>query len=52
MIPLNPALSLKLFTVASAFENKIAMPDTNFYCERGSLKIGEHIIREADLEEI
>ena len=48
--PFEPGSVFKTFTVASAFENKIAMPDTNFYCERGSLKIGEHIIREADLE--
>ena len=26
------------------------MPDTNFYCERGALKVGEHVIREADLK--
>ena len=48
--PFEPGSAFKTFTVASAFENKIAMPDTNFYCERGALKIGEHVIREADLE--
>ena len=48
--PFEPGSAFKTFTIASAFENKIAMPDTNFYCERGALKIGEHIIREADQE--
>ena len=48
--PFEPGSVFKTFTVASAFENKIAMPDTNFYCERGALKVGEHVIREADLK--
>lgn len=46
--PFEPGSSFKTFTVISAFENKIATADTSFYCERGHLKVEDHIISEAD----
>lgn len=46
--PFEPGSTFKTFTIASALENGIARPDTNYYCERGQLQIGNHIIREAE----
>jgi len=46
--PFEPGSTFKLMTVASALENKIARPDTNFYCEHGRLKVEDHIIKEAE----
>lgn len=46
--PFEPGSVFKIFTVASALEFKIAKPDTNYYCERGQLRIGDHIINEAE----
>ena len=46
--PFEPGSTFKLFTAASALENKIATPDTNYYCEEGRLKISGHVIREAE----
>lgn len=46
--PFEPGSTFKSFTVASALEHKIARPDTNYFCELGRLKVGDHIISEAD----
>lgn len=46
--PFEPGSTFKVFTVASALENKIARIDTNYYCERGQLKVEDHIITEAE----
>jgi len=46
--PFEPGSSFKVFTVAAAIENKIIRPDTNYYCEKGRLRIGSHFIGEAD----
>jgi cell division protein FtsI/penicillin-binding protein 2 len=46
--PLEPGSIMKVFTVAAALEEKIARPDTNYYCERGKLRIGDHTINESD----
>lgn len=46
--PFEPGSTFKSFTVASALENRIARRDTNYYCERGRLRIGRHIITEAE----
>ena len=46
--PFEPGSIFKIFTMASALEFKIARPDTNYYCERGSLRIGDHYINEAE----
>lgn len=49
--PFEPGSTFKTFTVISAFENKIATPETSFYCERGRLKVDDHIISESDSSE-
>ncbi len=46
--PFEPGSNFKTITVISAFENKIATADTSFYCERGRLKVEDHIISEAE----
>lgn len=46
--PFEPGSTFKTFTVASALENKIARPDTNYYCEEGRLRIDGHWITEAE----
>lgn len=46
--PFEPGSNFKTITVVSAFENKIATSDTSFYCEKGRLKVEDHIISEAE----
>lgn len=46
--PIEPGSTFKTFTIASALENNVAREDTNYYCERGQLRVGNHIIREAE----
>lgn len=46
--PFEPGSTFKLFTAASALENKIATPNTNYYCEGGKLRVSGHIINEAE----
>jgi cell division protein FtsI (penicillin-binding protein 3) len=46
--PFEPGSIFKTLTVASAMENKIVRDDTNYFCERGRLKVGKHIITESD----
>lgn len=50
--PFEPGSTFKTFTVVSAFENKIATADTSFYCERGRLKVEDHIISEAESKKL
>jgi len=49
--PIEPGSILKAFVIASSLEQKIAKPDTNYYCEKGSFKVGKHIINEAEAHE-
>lgn len=46
--PFEPGSTFKTFTVASALENDIARPDTNYYCEEGRLLLDGHWITEAE----
>ena len=46
--PFEPGSTLKTLTIASALENKIARSDTNFYCEQGRFRVGNHVITEAE----
>tara|TARA_R110002072_G_scaffold288917_1_gene455491 strand:+ start:171032 stop:172942 length:1911 start_codon:yes stop_codon:yes gene_type:complete len=46
--PFEPGSTMKAFTVSSVLENKIATPETSYFCERGSFKVDDHIISEAD----
>jgi cell division protein FtsI (penicillin-binding protein 3) len=46
--PIEPGSTFKIFTVASALENKLATPETNYYCEQGRYLVGDHYINEAE----
>lgn len=46
--PIEPGSTFKTVTISSALENNIINMDTNYYCERGKLKVGNHTIREAE----
>jgi len=46
--PIEPGSTFKTFTIISGLENNIAKKDTAFYCERGRLKVEDHIISEAE----
>jgi cell division protein FtsI (penicillin-binding protein 3) len=46
--PIEPGSTFKIFTVASALENKLATPETNYYCEQGKYLVGDHYISEAE----
>lgn len=47
----EPGSTMKTFVVATALRDGIVKPNTKFYCEKGSFKIGNHIIREAESKE-
>lgn len=44
--PFEPGSAFKTFTVLSALENKVANSNTNYYCERGRLRVENHLITE------
>lgn len=46
--PFEPGSVMKALTIASALENKVVTPDTNYFCEHGKLKVEDHIISEAE----
>jgi cell division protein FtsI (penicillin-binding protein 3) len=46
--PFEPGSTFKTLTVAAALENNIVRPDTNYYCEKGKFRVGNHFIRESD----
>lgn len=49
--PFEPGSIFKTLTVASALENKIATPETKFFCEYGRMKVQNHWISEAESHE-
>ena len=49
--PFEPGSIFKTFTVASVLENKVATAGTSYFCERGRLKVEDHIISEAEAKE-
>lgn len=46
--PFEPGSTFKALTIASAIENNIVRPSTNYYCEQGRLKVENHWITEAE----
>lgn len=46
--PIEPGSIFKTLTIASALEHNIVKPDTNYYCENGKFKVGNHYIKESD----
>jgi len=49
--PFEPGSIFKTLTFASALENKIASPETKFFCEYGKMKVQNHWISEAETHE-
>lgn len=49
--PFEPGSIFKTLTIASALENKIAKPETKFYCEGGKMRVQNHWISEAETHE-
>ncbi len=46
--PFEPGSTFKSFTIASALENNIVRPDTNYYLDHGRLVVEGHTISEAE----
>jgi cell division protein FtsI (penicillin-binding protein 3) len=46
--PFEPGSVFKSLTIASAIENNVVMSNTNYFCERGKFKVGNHYISESD----
>lgn len=46
--PFEPGSIFKTLTIASGLKNRLIKPDTNYFCERGKLKVGSHVISESD----
>lgn len=46
--PFEPGSVFKSITIASALENNVVMSNTNYFCERGKFKVGNHYITESD----
>lgn len=44
----EPGSTMKTFVVAAALREKLLQPNSKIYCENGSFKVGDRIIREAD----
>jgi cell division protein FtsI (penicillin-binding protein 3) len=49
--PFEPGSAFKLFTVGSAFENKVATLTSTYFCEQGKMTIDGHTISEAESHE-
>lgn len=47
----EPGSTMKAFVIASALRDGVIQPNTKFYCEKGSFKIGKHTISEAESNE-
>lgn len=45
---LEPGSVFKTLTIASALENNVVKTDTNYFCERGRYRVGNHYIKESD----
>lgn len=46
--PFEPGSVFKSLTIASALENNVVTEDTNYFCERGKFRVGNHYITESD----
>lgn len=48
---LEPGSTMKTFVIATALKSKLIKPNTKFYCEKGSFRVGDKIIHEAETKE-
>ena len=46
--PFEPGSIFKTLTVVSALENKVATAQKKYFCEYGQLRVGNHVISEAE----
>ena len=42
----EPGSTMKIFTASAAVESGLVTPETTFYCENGSFRIGGHVIHD------
>lgn len=47
----EPGSTMKTLVIASALRDGVIQPNTKFFCENGSFKVGDKIIREAEAKE-
>lgn len=47
----EPGSTMKTLLIASALRDGLIQPNTKFFCENGSFKVGDKIIREAEAKE-
>ncbi|MBS1970105.1 MAG: transpeptidase family protein [Bdellovibrionales bacterium] len=47
----EPGSTLKTFVIASALRQGLVAPNTKFFCENGSFRIGDKVIHEAETHE-
>lgn len=47
----EPGSTMKTFVIAAALRDGLVQPNTKFYCEKGSFRVGDRIIREAEAKE-
>jgi len=44
--PFEPGSTMKIFSAAAAIESGICTPNTIFFCENGSFKVGKHTVHD------
>ena len=44
----EPGSTMKSFVIAAGLKEKILQPNTKYFCENGSMRVGNRIIREAE----
>jgi cell division protein FtsI (penicillin-binding protein 3) len=49
--PFEPGSIFKTITIASALEQKVAKPETKFFCENGKMRVQNHWVSEAESHE-
>ena len=49
--PFEPGSTFKIFTAASAIENKVAKINSTYYAEQGKMRVDNHWIKEAESHE-
>lgn len=47
----EPGSTMKAFVIAAALRDGLIQPKTKFYCEKGSFRVGDRIIKEAESKE-
>lgn len=47
----EPGSTMKTFVIAAALRDSLLQPNTKFFCENGSFKVGDRVIREAESRE-